>query len=208
MNHRAIFMIESGKALHLVRQHISERRRVAKNNAAMASEIGATEIWTSRDDGTVMSVRFGDKHHPEFTKPGRYGSRPKKGTEWAKRFEDQEGYDNPAYVISQEFCIPLSVSYSLPDGGKGWECIGMPLRECGFLYFSALGPYAMWVPDIPAVVADIEARAYTVDESVKSFALAFEGCRRIEGEEWEILVAQHKLAEKRAAQSALNGSAA
>lgn len=195
-------MIESGKALDLVRQHISERKRVAQQNGAMAAEIGATEIWTSRDDGTVMSVRFGDKHHPEFTKPGRYGCRPKKGTEWAKRFEAQEGYDNPAYVIAREFAIPLSISYSLPDGGTGWQCIGTPLCECGFLFFSALGPYAMWVPDIPAIVADSEARGYTVAEPAKSFALSFEGCRRIEDEEWEILVAQHKLAEKRAVCSA------
>ncbi|AJC15158.1 hypothetical protein NA29_02265 [Pandoraea sputorum] len=206
MNHRAIFIIESGKALHLVRQHISERRRVAQQNGAMSAEIGATEISTSRDDGTVMSVRFGDKHHPDFTKPGRYGSRPKKRTEWAMRFEAQEGYDNPAYVIAQEFSIPLSVSYSLPDGGKGWECLGIPLRECGFLFFSAVGPYAMWVPDIPAVIADFEARGCAVDESLKSFSLSFVGCRRIEEEEWEILVAQHKLAEKRAVRVAQGGS--
>ncbi|WP_150622366.1 hypothetical protein [Pandoraea horticolens] len=59
--------------------------------------------------------------------------------------------------------------------------------------------------DIPEVVADIEARGYTVEEPTKSFALSFEGCRRLEDEAWEILVAQHKLAEKRAVCSAPDG---
>ncbi|MGC5808004.1 hypothetical protein [Ralstonia pseudosolanacearum] len=53
-------------------------------------------------------------------------------------------------------------------------------------------------PDVPGAVARDEAKGYAVAEPAKSFKLEFEGCRRIEQEEWDILVAQHKLEEKTA----------
>ena len=54
----------------------------------------------------------------------------------------------------------------------------------------------MWVPNVEAEVAIEIAKGNTVDEPANSFKLKFEGCRRIEPEEWEILALKHKLESK------------
>lgn len=197
MNKNVIFMIESGKALEMVKQHISERQRVWKEVRLLAKELGVERIQTDRTNGVLRAVNFTSDIHPDFTKPkGRdLSSYPKKGTAWAKRLAAQKGYRDPSEWISTEFTIPLNISYQF-KGGHGSSCIGNFLNECGFLYLGEDGPYAMWVPDVPAYVAQYTSNGSTVDEPAASFKLKFDGCRRIEDEEWEILVLQNKLAEK------------
>jgi len=202
-----IFMIEGGRALEMVKHHIAEVKRVAEQSRALALELGVERIFTSLENGTLLSVEFPGKVHRDFTKPSKHGSHPKKGTEWAKRFDAQQGYECPSYVISDALGIPLSISYSLSNGGHGSHMIGYPFSECGFLYLSADGPYAMWVPDVPAIVASNEAKGYTVEEPAKSFKLEFDGCRRIEKEEWDFLVAQHNLEKKRKARAIVRAAA-
>lgn len=202
MFEKAIFMIEGGKALDLVKAFIAERIRVSAEVRALAKELGVEHIYTSRATGVLTGVQFKDKVHPDFKKPDRKGiSFPKKGSEWEKRLREQVGHQDQSAIIANAFNVPLSISYS-DDAGSGVRCLGVPFTECGFLYLGADGPYAMWVPDVPAEVAHSESRGYTVGEPAKSFKLEFEGCRRIEREEWEILVAQQKLDEKRAAKAA------
>lgn len=193
-------MIEGGKALDLVKQQIEDKIRVARECNAIARELSVEDIYVSNMDGTLLGVLLKGDVHPDFKKPDRKGrSFPKKGTAWAKRFEDQAGFTRPTTVISEAFGVPLSIEYRSKDGEwSGARCIGNPFHECGFLYLSKDGPYAMWVPDVPGEVAESEKAGQTVAEPAKSFKLEFEGCRRIEPEEWEILVAQHKLAEKKA----------
>lgn len=195
----ALFMIEGGPALVMVRDHIADRLRVRSETRALAREIGASELFEDRTNGTLLGVVFadGDDFHPDFKKPtGRHRvSYPKKGTAWEKRLKEQVGYKPLVKWISGVFDIPLSISYS-GNGGSGGGCIGSPFVECGFLYTSKDGPYAMWVPDVPAKVAEYEANGYVVEEPAKSFKLEFEGCRRIENEEWEILVLQKKMADR------------
>jgi hypothetical protein len=201
----AIFMIDGGKALELVKQHIADKQRVARERGDLARELGVEDIYVSNMDGVLLGVRFknGDIH-PDFKKPDRKGiSRPKARTTWKERFDAQKGFPRPTAVVSEAFDIPLSIKYSDKEGdGHGWRCIGNPFNECGFLYLSVDGPYAMWLPDVPGEVAEAEARGLTIEEPAKSFKLEFEGCRRIEQEEWDILVAQLKLARKRAAAAA------
>lgn len=193
-----IFMIESGKALALVKHHISEVLRVRNEVGALLEDLGVRRYRLNRVTGVLSAVDFDGAQHPDFKKPTKWGSYPKKGTEWAKRFAEQRGHESDSGLISDAFSIPLSLSYRSEDSSGG-RCIGSPLTECGFLYLSVDGPYAMWVPDVPAEVAYQESLGYTVDEPAKSFRLEFDGCRRIEPEEWDILVAQHKLDQKRAA---------
>ncbi|QMI49708.1 hypothetical protein [Burkholderia sp. MBR-1] len=201
---RILFMIEGGRALELVKQHIAERQRVHAANRALLQDLGVDEYWSSRDDGTVSRVRFRSTPHPEFTKADKNGSRPKKGTEWARRFAAQKGHVNSSGVIADAFGIPLSVSYGNAGGSKGWRAIGYPLSECGFLWLSTDGPYAMWIPDVEAEVRADRERGYEVGEREAAFRAEFEGCRLIEREEWEILVAQHKLAQKKSATQGAN----
>jgi len=196
----AIFMIEGGKALELVKLHIAERQRVARERGDLARELGVDDIYISNMDGVLLGVRFkGDEAHPDFKKPDRKGiSRPKARTAWKDRFDAQKGFPRPSVVIAEAFDIPLSIGYTSNEGGNGWRCIGNPFNECGFLYLSVDGPYAMWVPDVPCEVTEAEARGLTVEEPAKSFRFEFDGCKRAEKEEWDILVAQHNLAKKRA----------
>lgn len=203
-----IFMIEDGRALELIKEHIAERKRVAAQVRELAGELGAEQVWTDRETGVLCAVQFSGKIPPGFTRPDRNGaSRPKQGTEWAARFKAQKGYANPSETISKELGVPLMINYSGQRKGEdvtGSHCIGFPFTECGFLYLGADGPYAMWVPDVPGEVAKYEAEGYTVKEPAKSFKLEFDGCRRVEREEWDILVMQDRLAKKRtsAAQAA------
>lgn len=204
MANNLLFMIEGEPMLSMVRSYIDERIRVKKANEALIEplhkEYGVERASTDRETGVVLSVVFPDKIHPDFTKPkGKHSiSYPKKGTEWAKRFKKQKGHFNQSTAIAKALGVPLSLGYKHADG-EGWRCLGNMLAECGFLFMGKDGPYAMWIPDVPGEVAAEEARGHTVDDAVKAFRAEFPGCRRIEHEEWDILVAQHKLAEKRKA---------
>lgn len=194
----ALFMIEGGRALELVREHIAERQRVRQENAAMIRELrlpADTEIRISRMDGKLMAIRFPHGTRPDgWTKPDRRHdcSRPKVGTEWAQRLKDQKGYESPEDVISKAFGVPLSLHYR-DAKREGWTCIGPMLTACGWLYMSASGPYALWIPDVAEAVAAHEAKGFTVDEPAKSFRMDLPGCRRILQEEWDLMVAQRKL---------------
>lgn len=194
-----IFMIEGGKALELVKQHIADRKQVREANLAMCEELGVENIVTDRFTGNLKAVVFPGDRHPDFKVPDRNGAcYPKKNTEWAKRLADAPRYRMPTEIIHDELGVPCSLSYTGKDGGRGWSCIGSMMQECGFLYLSENGPYAMWIPNVPAEVALMEEDGKNmVDEPARSFVPEFEGCRRIEKEEWELLVAQHKLQQKR-----------
>lgn len=196
----AFFMIESGRALEMIKEHIADRHRVMIETRSLAKEIGAPQLFEDRTNGVLLGVVFDGDIHPDFKKPsGRHtASYPKKGTAWAKRLSEQKGYQPLVRWISGEFDIPLGISYT-HENGSGGSGIGNPFTECGFLYLGVDGPYAMWVPDVPAEVAEYEAKGYVVEEPARSFKLEFDGCRRIEKEEWEILVLQKKLADKKVA---------
>lgn len=194
MSENVIFMVESGWALKAVRKHIAERQRVDIEVSALCKELGVDQCYRDRIDGTVRGVVFKGKRHSDFKAPVRNGvSFAKKGSAWAARFAAQKGYADQAAAISEHFKIPMSISYK-----NGWRRIGTMLAECGWLWLGPKGPYAMWVPDVPAEVAKDIAANQSVQEPAASFKLEFPGCRRIEPEEWDILAAQQKLAAKKA----------
>lgn len=200
MADNAIFMIEGGKALELVKHFVKDVRRVRNATIALSKEAGAERFMISSSSGVLTGVDFGgNAHHPDFKAPDRRGvCFPKKKSEWAERFRKQIGHDSASTVISRAFDIPLSLSYGKEEPLEGWRHIGYPLDECGFLYASEKGPFAMYVVDVPAEVAALKKQGYKVGEPAASFKMEFDGCRRIEKEEWDILVAQHKLAQRRA----------
>jgi hypothetical protein len=193
----AIFLIEDGKALELVRKHIQERDRVLKQALVLSKELGVTQVWTSIDNGVLVSVQFPDAVHADFTKPRDHGSKPKRGTEWAKKFAAQVGYENPSNLIMDAFNIPCTIGYG-EDGKMGFTRIGMPYLECGFLYLGEDGPYAMWVPDFEEKVQADIAAGQIVAEPARSFRMQFEGCRRITQAEWDLMVEESEPKQKAA----------
>lgn len=199
MSDSAFYLIESGKALDMVKHHIAERIRVRKQGVDLLKELGQEQarVWTDRRTGVLSCIEARRGKQPEgFTVPDSKGrSWPKKGTEWAKRFAEQVGYEPVSESIARAFGIPLSTSYTT-ENGSGACCIGFPLSECGFLYLGEDGPYAMWIPDVQKIIRDMEADGRMVHEDTKRFTMTIEGCRRIEKEEWEIMVLQDQLAEK------------
>lgn len=195
-----IFMIEGGKALELVRRYIASRIECRDAKHALVRELGCERFMDSRLDGRLFGVHFpnGVEVHADFKRPDRQGYRsPRKGSAWEKRFADLPTHPDSSKLVSDELGVPTCIGYKTVTG-SGFTRIGNPLHECGFLYLGENGPYAMWIPDVQAEVANIEScEKATVDEPCRSFVPEFEGCRRIEEEEWEIMVANHKLGEKR-----------
>jgi hypothetical protein len=207
MSDNAIFLIEGGKALELVKQHIADKRRVADQVRAYAQELGVENVTTHKLNGRLGGVVFKNKKaiHPDFTKPDDKGvSYPKKRSDFARRLEKEHtGYPDPVQIIAEAFGIPLQVSANYADGTPCALCrIGSAFFECGFMWLSPIeGPFALWIPDIAAEVADLEEgdKRLIVNEPAKSFVMEFDGCRRLEQEEWDIIVATDKLAKKHAA---------
>jgi hypothetical protein len=193
-------MIEGGKPLEMIKQHIAERQRVAVAVRDMAKGLGAEQVYTDRTNGTLCGVVFPGAIHPDFAKPKKRNgvSYPKKGTAWAMRLKEQQGYRDPSEWISSEFGIPLSLSWRKAGEWCGSTCIGSPLTECGFLFLGEDGPFAMWAADVPAYV-EVYRSYGDIEEPASSFQFNIDGLRRIEREEWEILVLQHKLADKKTA---------
>jgi hypothetical protein len=201
MAERLFFMIEGGKALELVKQHIVDRRRAEDDARALGRELGAESIRVGDSDGRILSVMFAGTPPTDFTRPDKHGCRPKKGTHWAKRFAEQKGYESPSAVIHEALAIPFEIAYS-DKNGTGFRRIGDPLQECGFLYLGQDGPYAMWIPDVHAEVAFDLSRGRAVAEPARSFKVQFDGCRKIDIEEWELLVAQHRFQKAQARKAA------
>jgi len=199
MNNIVYYLIEGGRALELAKQHIQEVRRVREASITLSKEAGAERFMVSLTNGVLMGVDFGSRpRHPDFKVPNRRGvSYPKKGTEWSRRFREQKGHESTSYVISHAFNIPLSISFGASEPFKNWRSIGYPLAECGFLYPSEKGPFAMYVVDVPFHVSGIQKMGYKVAEPAASFVMEFDGARRIEKEEWDIVVAEHKLKAKK-----------
>lgn len=193
-----ILMIEGGKALDLVKTHIAARGECEKANREICRELGVDQYTADPLNGQLRGVVFKGKKHPDFKVPNRKGiSYPKKGTEWEKRLNAQAGHPDQSWAIQQQLGVPCTIE-SQKGTSRGWSHIGNPLAECGFLFLGADGPYAMWIPNIPAEVAAKEAEGYTVTGAAKQFnPESLDGCRLIDQEEWDLLVAQYKLERKR-----------
>jgi hypothetical protein len=195
-----LFLIESGRPLELVKQHIAEKERVRQSNLQICHDLGVTSAYLDRMTGVVLGVVFSTPDQREgWKKADRQGvSFPKKGSEWHKRLKAQVGYADPSEVIGREFNIPTSLDYTDPKSdSSGWRLLGHPLRACGFLWISKDGPYAMWIPDVPGEVATSKADGFVVKEPANSFKPEIPGCRPMLEEEWEFLCADDNLQRKR-----------
>lgn len=194
-----LFLIESGEPLDMVKNHVAEVQRVKAEVAAIAKEIGVTRVSTDRLNGALLGVVFDGPPPDGWTKPDRkFGiSYPKKGP-WKSRLAEHQarGYADPEGAISTAFGVPTSISYTRRDG-YGCCHIGPMLKACGWLYLSKDGPFAMWIPDVEAAVKERISDGYTVEEPAASFKPVIPGARRIDQEEWDLLVAQHQLDKKR-----------
>jgi hypothetical protein len=191
----AIFLITGGPALKLIKKHIADRQALTKRIIAMQKDLGEDNlngVTTDRTNGRVFGFSF-KKIPAGWTQSNSNGtSRPKLGTEWAKRLAAEKGYPHAEQVIAKGLGIPLQLHVKDKDG-EGWRHIGRMLSACGWLYLSSRGPYAMWVPDVPAYVKKAKAAGHRVLAPASTFKLEFEGCKRILDEEWELMVAQHNL---------------
>jgi hypothetical protein len=200
----AIFMIEGGVALDLIQDHIAEKQVIADKIRELADEFCTTRVATSKFDGSLIGLHLDpSKPRPkDFTAPDVNGvSRPRSKSETAKRLRAIGGYKNPSESIAATLGIPTQLSYSKKGKFHGSRLIGHPAAPCGFLYISSNGPFAMWTPDVEMEVAAAESseKGVVVSGPAKSFRMDIDGCRRLEIEEWEIIVRTHALIRKQAA---------
>jgi|GEM_PF-2958961 len=200
------YIIEGGLALELVQAHIRDVIATDGARAALIKEISdeakVEGAFRHIDKGTLLGVQFErGHHHPDFTKPkGRNKTcHPKQGTHWAERFKNQPCIETQPSKLVDAYKIPLTMSFVKIEDGKeseeGFRHIGWPpLHEVGFLYLGKDGPYAMWAPDIRAYVKEQEDKGFKVTGPCATYDPdSLEGCRRVKKEEWELMVAQHKL---------------
>lgn len=203
------YIIEGGQALELVQSHIQQVMATDAARATLVKEISdeakVVGAFMDRRDGRLTSVTFErGQQHPDFTKPrGKHRlSTPKAGTFWAKRFAEQPRITVTGHSFAEIYKIPLVLCYEKHEGGKitahGSSIIGWPpLNEVGFLYLSKNGPYGLYAPDVEAYVKRQEDEGYKVSGDAAVYKNdSLEGCRLILKEEWELMVAQHKLAAK------------
>lgn len=199
------FAVEGGATLELARKYVAERAAVEKNNRSLAKELGADQYVVSILDGVLSGVVFGGRSHADFKKPDRRGvSFPKKGSDWEKKLAETRGYDRRGFKLAKALGVPIDIEYI----GKGVHGSGMISggfgSGVGFLYLSEDGPFALYIPDIAQRVAHYEAQGYTVKGECKDFKPEFAGARPIMKEEWELVIAQHDLADaKKAAEQAV-----
>ena len=195
---------EDGPALALVKRHIKDVIAAAKERDALYKALGCNHGVQNRFNHTLSGVVFPGKIHPDFTKPKKIGgpSYPKKGTEWFKTFAQQKGVRPPAEVIAEAFNVPADYQFQGPGDSWGRGAIG-GFAPCGFLYLSAKGPYALWIPDVPAILADLKKNhpKSKILAPDPKWAFNVPDCKRIEEEEWKILVLQQDLAEKKKAKT-------
>lgn len=203
MSDSLYFEVLSGEILDLAKQHVADRVASVQRNKALLDELGCVEYFPSILDGTIVCVKFPGAPHLDFTKPTRTGAtRPKRGTDWAKRFEAQQGYDKCGQALAERLGVPTSISYEY-EGGSGSRSLSGGFHSgVGFLYLSAGGPFALYVPDVAQRVTEYEAKGYTVNVACKNFKPEFSGCRRILKQEWEFAVAKLELDEARKEQAA------
>lgn len=189
------YLIEGEPALSLVKRHIESRFAVANVGREIALQFGAEYARFSRIDGRILSVQFptGVKH-PDFTKPDRVdGScRPKKGTKAEAAFRAHQGHDTANDLIASFYGIPSHLSVS-----KGTEKLKVAVCTdvffpCHFLYPTSEGPYALVAPDVRADVRTWVEKGYSV-EPIYYDQDNLPGCRRVLKEEWDLVLAQHKL---------------
>lgn len=192
----AYYLIEGEPMLSAIKQHIADRKTAIQARNALAKEFGAVQITYDWMTEKLIGCVFPEgKHHPDFRKPGRKDvCLPKAGSDASKKIVESPGIRNVESTISQAFGVPLSIRYAKGDM-QGLSAIGRPFRACGFLYTGPDGPYALWVPDVPAYVNKRQQQGYTVETT---FDMQLPGCRRILKEEWSLLVAQHQLKEAQA----------
>lgn len=204
MSDNAIFLIEGGPALELIQAHIAEKNELAAKIKELADEFGTTRVATNKIDGSLFGLHMDPSkpRHKDLTSPDANGiSRPRKNTETAKRFKEIGGYTNPSSTIANGLGIPTQVARFKKGKYQGTQAIGNSVSPCGFMFITSGGPFAMWTPDVEAEIAAIEAneKGVVVNGTAKAFKMDIEGCRRLEHEEWQIIVLTHSLMRKQAA---------
>lgn len=189
------FAVEGGATLELAHKHVAERVAVEERNSAMAKELGAESYATDFSTGVICGVIFKGKAHSDFKKADRRGvHHPRQKTEWSRRMEAEKGYDRRYFSLAKALGVPTDISYT-NETTRGGACISGGFSSgTGLLYCSKDGPFALYVPDVAAIVAEYEAQGYTVDDACKNFKPVFDGACPILKEEWELTVARHKLA--------------
>ena len=194
---RAYYLITSGKPLQLVKQYIKDRQRVRDENCKLVKELRANR-WVEGLDGRLAGVAFIGKVPSDWLRPNSRGMcLPRKKSEWGKRLSEQKGYRLVMSILSTDLGIPMSYSYDTKEGETGFVGMGNPFNEAGFLWLFVNGPFAMYIPDIAVIVKAARKSGKIVKAPASTFSMTIPGCKRIEKEEWDILVAQHALRKKR-----------
>lgn len=205
---RLYFLVEGpGTAMDLVKASIAERKTARAAIAEYIKRIGATDA-RYYSDFRVEGVLFDGERPTGWVKAknGHGLSYPKKGSPELAELNALPRIAITSGEISKALSVPCCLDWVDSDGKPaGWEVIGMPLQECGFAYPGENGPYLLWIPDVAGEAKlraeersrypDLYASTH-LKPGLLDYRPVFDGCRQILREEWDLIVAQHKLAKK------------
>lgn len=190
---QSYFLVEGhGKVQELVEQWLKEYLAAVERAIALVKEIGVEHHTRDEDTGILTGIVFPKGKTPDgWIKPDKRGvTRPKKGTDWAKRFKDQKGCQKFSPLFEKAFNIPTTMWPVDVEGEKHRVTMGHWFTPCHLV--STGKQHAVVIPNVAFYVAESEAKGLTVPDEVKSFKPEFEGCRQITREDWEIIEIQHE----------------
>lgn len=193
------FLVEGGKIKSVFDRWFSEYMAAREAAFSLLKEIGATG-GTENFNGRLSGVKFPEgKVHPQFKRPIRGISYPKANSEFAKRISDLPGYDYGCNRVAAELGIPGGyTAEKAGDKGTMGGGFGNPFIVCGFLFINhPVGPVAFWCADIPGKIAELERSGYVITSAAKTWTPEFDGARPILKEEWDLIVAQHRLTKRK-----------
>ena len=213
---RLYFLIEGpGRAMELVTQYVAERSKAVQAINDFAKKFGASSYSTETDTLNLVGLAF-DGPVPQGWKSiggtSRRGGKqlfgPRKGSAAHEEMLALPQVSIIPRMVAADLGIPTVIDYVLDNGEIcGGSMLSLPGSECGFAYPSTSGPFLLWIPDVEKAAESCEKSlvkmvpSISVAEAIKKYRPAFDGCRQILREEWDVIVAQHAL---KVAQEAAN----
>jgi hypothetical protein len=205
MRHISYFIVENGPVFDHCQKWVQSFIDARKAAMEFAKKYGSDRCYTSSRTGTFAGARFAWQELPDdWTKP-----RGKDKLSWPKKksaaelerkaLPSADSFLGPLQDIVGE--IPSNVEYRGGKTTKGMRQVAPFFGTSCYTFNGADGPFLIDVPNAKLawkfMLADNPE--YECTNGVHEYEFAFEGCREILKEEWDLLAAQHKAAKAKAA---------
>lgn len=163
-----------------------QARAFIKKHGAITGQVGF--------GGKFFSLKFEGDAPEGFKKAGKFGCQQPyvKNKEWIKILEDGPTEPQSSDFIKKAMDIVYSIGYK-KEGCDGRMRLGNPFTPVSVCYYSEDSPLLLILPDAQKSIDKKQSEGYAVTPS--SYTPP-DGIREILKEEWDLMVAKHKQAQK------------